>query len=175
MAKQVRDNAYYMDRLEKDHPVVFADWKAGRYLTPREAFIAAGLRKEPKPLNALKNAWSKATAAEQSEFLKWVRAGITPPSSPLSGPSRPTPSRTPANVSAIVGPDGRLMPKVKARIRLIKNLRGMRQGAALKEMGYTNRYDSSLGMALSDCNPSMVRPDLQRALEKWLDDNRAIK
>ncbi len=72
--KPVRNAAYYENRLKRDHPAIYADLKAGKYKTVTDAAIAAGLRNPRTRLHELKNAWSKASHAEQHEFLKWLRA-----------------------------------------------------------------------------------------------------
>lgn len=187
MAKQDRSNTYLMKRLEDEHPAVFADWQAGKYTSKRQALIAAGLRHPQKHINALKNAWAKASPAEQASFLTWI--GAPTPTSPLatkgsaSAGSLPVNSlvatatrlsHTPPPHSAILQPDRHLRPAVKSRIRSIMNTRGMRQCDALREMGYTKVHDTSLAMVLSDYNSRAVRPDLELALVKWLDANKGV-
>jgi hypothetical protein len=172
MAQQDRSNAYLMKRLESEHPSIYADWKAGKFSSPRQALIAAGLRQPPKPLNNLKTAWKKANASDRTEFLKWI--GVSPAAPSAAASSTKPPRRSPST-SAIVGSDGKLLPAVKARIKLIMQRRGLRQGAVLKEMGYTDVHDASLGMALSEGNPRTVRPDLELKLAKWLKDNKTVK
>lgn len=76
--KQVRDNAYYEERLQHEHPSFYADLKAGKYRTVSEAALAAGLKQVRTRLHEMKNSWSKATAAEQVEFLRYlVGCGVT--------------------------------------------------------------------------------------------------
>jgi hypothetical protein len=176
MAQQDRSNSYLMKRLESEHPTIYADWKAGKFSSPRQALIAAGLRQPPKPLNNLKTAWKKANASERAEFLKWIGAPQAAPNAGASSTTSSTkPTRLSPRASAIVGSDGKLLPAVKARIKLIMQRRGLRQGAVLKEMGYTDVHDASLGMALSEGNPRTVRPDLELKLAKWLKDNKTVK
>lgn len=166
VAKQKRDNDYLLGLLERTHPTIFADLKAGKFRSPRQALIAAGLRQPTKPLNTLKAAWLKATPAEQAEFRKWIGAAAA------MGPSKRMPSF--ASVSSIVGPDGRLLPQIKARIEHLMANRGLGQGEVLHEMGIHTPHDASLGMALSKGRPSKVREELQRGLVKWLDDHKSV-
>lgn len=186
MTKQDRSNGYWMKRLEEEHPAIFADRKSGKYASDRQALLAAGLRHPQKQINALKNAWEKASATDRSDFLLWLGAAVsssgsvTPSSatSMTSGTSavatatRQMSKTSPA--SAILGPERHLLPGAKSRIRSIMKARNMRQSDVLREMGYTNAHDASLGMALSDCNPTTVRRDLAAALEKWLDANNGV-
>lgn len=74
--KQKRDNAYYEERLKNEFPTIYADLKAGRHRNVAEAAIAAGLKKPRTRLNKLKNAFDKASKAEQADFLSWLQAGI---------------------------------------------------------------------------------------------------
>lgn len=68
-----RDSAYYEGRLKKDHPGIYANLRSGKFKSVREAAIAAGLRREPSPLQALKGAWKRASKSEHGEFIKWLR------------------------------------------------------------------------------------------------------
>jgi len=67
-----RDNGYYLKRLERERPDVHADYLAGAYKTADSALRAAGLKKERTSLHELKNAWRKATAAEQDDFKRHI-------------------------------------------------------------------------------------------------------
>lgn len=85
MAKrQVRDNAYYEERLKRDHPA--ADLRAGKHRTVTDAAIAAGLKRPRTRSQELKNAWSKASAREQNDFLCWL-ASLGVSLSPSTTPS----------------------------------------------------------------------------------------
>lgn len=55
-AAQKRDGTYYLRRLEKEHPAIFAELKAGRYPSNRKALEAAGLGKPSRALGVLKSA-----------------------------------------------------------------------------------------------------------------------
>jgi hypothetical protein len=160
--KQKRDNDYYLDVLERHHPTVFLDWKAGRFSSPRQAFIAAGLKKERSLLNMLKSAWSKASAAERRDFLTAIAAG--------SGSTASTSSSPPATLT---DRDGRLLASVEARVKQIIDKRNIRMGDVMTEMGFA-ALDPSLGQAMSRARRARVRPDLQKALERWLHDNKGV-
>lgn len=168
MTKQDRSDAYLMKRLEREFPAIHADWIAGKYASKRQALIAARLRQPDQPLNALKRAWKKADPSEQAEFRKWI--GVPTPG---RNPARPAGGRSVSSivVSGIVDREGRLLPAAADRIRTIMRGRSLKVGLAMKEMGYTNVYDASLGSALSEAKPCVVNADLQKAIEKWLDAN----
>jgi len=70
--KQVKDNAYYEERLQREHPSIYVDLKAGKYRTVSEAATAAGLKQVRTRLHEMKNSWLKATTAEQMEFLRYL-------------------------------------------------------------------------------------------------------
>lgn len=53
-----------------------ADLKAGKYRTIADAMFAAGLKMKRTRLHQMKNAWAKASRAEQREFLNWLREVI---------------------------------------------------------------------------------------------------
>lgn len=113
--KQVRDNAYYEERLKRDYPTIYADLRAGRHRTVAGAAIAAGLKKVRTRIRELKNAWAKADAAEQADFLKWLIA-----SGALSRGSLPS---TPIAGAVRITIDRRLTPVASRRIELIMSKR----------------------------------------------------
>ena len=145
---------YYLPRLEREHPTIFADWKAGKYASASEALRASGLRPEPSRLNALKAAWKKASRREQTEFLTWVGAS------------------TVSSTAPVVDGNRRLLPATAARIETIMARRGMKMGDVMTEMGF-KRLNASLGNALAN-RATRLHPDLVQALEKWLNDNQSV-
>lgn len=158
--KQVRDSAYYEDRLKRDHPSIYADLKAGKHRTVTNAAIAAGLKKVRSRLLELKNAWSKADAAEQADFLKWLMAsGAFSTSSPPSMPS------------AGIAVDRRLTPVARRRIELILSKRNLAMGDLMVELGYPP-LNASVGMALA--RGTRLQPDVILALQKWLAANATV-
>lgn len=160
--QQKRDKVYYEKRLLRDHPVIYADYAAGKYRTVSEAFVAAGLKKPRTRLHELKNAWQKASANERREFENWLHAqyGITTPH--------------PVTASSTIPPiaiDRRLSPWAKSRIRAIIAKRHMRKGDVMHEMGF-KKLNASLGMALDSDN--RLQPAVLIALEAWLNANKHI-
>lgn len=152
--KQTRDNEYLLGRLEREHPSIEADRKAGKYASDRQALLAAGLIKRRTPVHELKNAWKKATPSERKEFLEWVRT---------TGTSR--------KGAASMAVDRYLEPGAKARIQTIMARRKMKMGAVMKEMGF-NPLDASLGLALA--GRTRLRPDVLMALEAWVKANAHV-
>ncbi|MGB3877371.1 MAG: hypothetical protein WA980_16095 [Shinella zoogloeoides] len=159
--KQVRNSAYYEERLIRDHPEIYADLVGGKYQTITEAAMVAGLKKPRTRLHELKNAWTKASNLEQEEFLAWLTTiGALPPVSSNVG-------ARPASISS-----GRyLLPATVARINHIKTKRGMTTGDTMGEMGFS-KLDASLGNAL--LNGHGLRLKVIEALEKWLTANASV-
>lgn len=160
--KQVRNNAYYEERLKRDHPSVYTDLKVGKYKTVAEAATAAGLKQRRTRTHELKNAWSKASASEQNDFLRWLATlGVT-----LSPSTIPPPG-----LAFKVAIDRRLTPAATLRIEDIMAKRGLEKGEFMAEMGY-NPHDQSVSLALR--RSTRLQPDVIRALEKWLAANASI-
>lgn len=108
-------------------------------------------------LHELKNAWQKATAAEQQAFENWVKAGAAAPSaSPVAAP---------------IGPDSRLRTWAVRRIVEIQQRRGIQMGEVMREMGESPN-DQSLSMAVQ--RGTKVRPALAAPLKVWLDANAGV-
>lgn len=168
--KQVRDGAYYEKRLEREHPAIFGDLRAGKYGSVTEAAIAAGMKKPRTRLHELKNAWAKAPKAEQLAFAKWLRSQLPKTSSPATTTSTTTGASKP-KATAIASSDRRLKDPVKDRIREIMDKRGLTQGGVMDEIGF-KKGDGSLGMALH--RDTQIQPGMIIALEKWLKTNSSI-
>lgn len=147
-----RDAAYFHERLQRDFPDVFKDLNTGVYPSVRAAALAAGLIKERTRLTELKNAWSKATAAERSDFIKWAKAGIAPPKSKA-------PRRS-------VDGDHHLLPWAKKKLDDVQARRNLKPGDIMEELGYL-RLNTSLHMARA--RGTRISPDLALALDAWLD------
>lgn len=186
MAKQQRGNAYLLERLKIEHPALYGDLQAGKFKSPREALIAAGLKQQAKPLNDLKRAWSKASLAEQAEFRRLIgmskavvttaalsthsavgRRIVPAPSVPASLP----PAASGGVVNNVIDADRHLKPWADVRIQLIMKVRRMKMRGVLDEIGYT-RLDQSLTQALN--GGTRIQLHMAAALEKWLDDNKAV-
>lgn len=162
--KQKRDNAYYKERLEREHPAIYRDMLAGKYSSDREAFIAAGLKKSRTPLHELKNAWGKASAVERSNFLRWLKAQHASKTTPTLASSSPSPS-------GLIAVDRRLGAWAKRRIEEIMLRRRMTYSDVMDELGF-KRLNASLGRALA--RGDRLQPDMIDAIEKWLDTNTAV-
>jgi hypothetical protein len=83
-----RDSNYYKERLKRDFPPIFADWRAGKFKSVRQAAAFAGLIRLPTRVDALKREWKRAAPAQRKAFLTWVNTtgiglkkvtGIKPP------------------------------------------------------------------------------------------------
>jgi hypothetical protein len=157
-AKQDRSNAYWLDRLEKEHPTHFAILKAGGYRSVTEALIAAGLRKAPKPINALRRAWKSSSPKERYEFIRWGAAELT--GKPASAPKS----------KDIVDRSSRLTAYALRMIVVILANRNITSAAAISEMGLS-RHDYTFPAAIT--SRTAVRPELAEALEKWIEANKA--
>jgi hypothetical protein len=73
-----RDAAYYQRRLKAEHPLIYADLKAGRISSTRQAAAKAGLIHLPTRLLGLRREWKGATNKERREFLEWLKSGSAP-------------------------------------------------------------------------------------------------
>lgn len=159
MAK--RDSAYYEERLKRDHPTIYADLRAGRHRTVADAAIAAGMKKVRTRLHELKNAWSKADAAEQRDFLRWLAA---------AGVSLPAATGTSSSSTSITI-DRRLTAAASRRIEEIVLKRSLKAGDVMAELGFS-KLNASVGMALA--RGTQLRPDVIAALEKWISTNASV-
>lgn len=149
--KQIRDNSYYEERLQRDHASVYADLRAGKYNTVSEAAIAAGLKKPRTRLNEMKNAWLKSSASERRDFIDWLKksAGTVAP-----GVSRPT-----------FTSDHYLEPWAKERIQEILTSRGIAARSIRDQIGMAAK-DTSLESALRGSR--ILRQSVREKIEQWL-------
>ncbi|MDW9812832.1 hypothetical protein [Sinorhizobium meliloti] len=172
MAKKMkRDNDYYLERLKVEHPAIYADLGAGKYLSARQAFTAAGYRKDPALLTKLKGMWTKADASEQREFLRWLGLGGSVSAGASSTSSRHAPTPTATSSGAGSAPR-KLTPSEIAQIEAIMRRRNLKPGAVMKELG-CDPSDGSLGMAMSHRKPTQIKnAALLSELEKWLDKHK---
>lgn len=160
--KQVRDSAYYEERLKREYPAIHANLKAGKYRTVADAAIAAGLKKPRTRLQELKNAWLKASAPEQGDFLLWLTG------TGVSLSSAPSPS---SSLPFSVAIDRRLTPAAILRINEIIAKRHLQPGHAMAEMSYP-KLNTSVSMAIR--RGWKLKPDVITALEKWLTANASV-
>ena len=152
-----KNNEYYLRQLEVHHPQIYADYKAGRYPTVKDARRAAGTLSERTRLHELKNAWTKASSTEKKDFVAWIKTT--------------NPSPTAASLTQIIDPEGDHHPKVAKRIIEIQTRRGIRMGQVMSEMKFSP-YDQSLSSAIK-CGTS-VRQGLAKPLAAWLKANENV-
>jgi hypothetical protein len=145
-----RDSDYYKDRLKRDFPAIFADWRAGKFTSVRQAAAAAGLIHLPTRVDALKREWKRATTAEKNQFVAWTKgrkAASVAPSTP------------------IVGAAGHLKPDVIRFINEWTRDKRIKPGKIMKEIGFSN-FDYTLSHALRLGAP--IRSAVIAPLEVWL-------
>lgn len=71
--KKDRSAAYWLKRLEKENPKIYADFLARRYPSVNKACEAAGLKPRTSGLDALKRVWKRSPAPDQDAFLTWAK------------------------------------------------------------------------------------------------------
>lgn len=62
--------AYLVERLEREAPAFAAALARGKYRSARAAAIAAGILKEPTPLELARRAFAKLSKAEAKQFVR---------------------------------------------------------------------------------------------------------
>lgn len=173
---QKRDNHYYLERLRVDHPAIHTDYLAGKFKTPAEAFVVAGLRKPKTALDQLRSAWSRATAAERDAFKTTIGCMTpatipAPPSPNTAAPAAVVPTTRPTSASGVIHVDGCLVPAVVDQINTVMARRGIMAGTVMKELGF-KALNPTLGFALHR-RTRINDPDVLIALEDWLKRNPA--
>lgn len=68
-----RDNAYFLERLEAEHPDIWKNYEAGRYESVRAACIDAGLIKKRQNVPMMKTLWQQSSLADRAEFLTFLQ------------------------------------------------------------------------------------------------------
>jgi hypothetical protein len=145
-----RDSAYYKERLKRDFPPVFADWRAGKFKSVRQAAAAAGLIHLPTRVDALKREWKRATTREKNEFVAWTKGR----KAVSAAPSTP-----------IVDAAGHLKPAVIRFINEWTRDKRIKPGRIMKEIGFSN-FDYTLSHALRLGAP--IRSAAIPPLGSWL-------
>jgi hypothetical protein len=152
--KKIRDSAYYEGQLAKKFPVIFADMLAGKYKNVHQAAIAAGLKKLPSRLDALKRQWKKINSSDKKKFIVWAKtheAKLKPRSSvPLAGP------------------DGRLRSDVRTFLADWLLATKSRPARIMKEIGLSGK-DVTLWGAIKRDEP--VKSKIISLLGPWLEKN----
>ena len=148
-----RASAYYETRLKRDFPKIFADLRAGKIKSVRQAAAQAGLIHLPTTLDDLKRGWKNATPTQRAGFLTWVKTtriglksatGIEPP----------------------IADAGRyLKPDVIVVIRKWLAANHAKISDIVKGMGLST-LDGSLALALK--GPYRLHKDTIVKLESWL-------
>jgi hypothetical protein len=164
VTKKERGSAYYRARLENEHPAICAELDAGKYKSLREACVAAGLRKDDRPIGTALRAWSKATPPERLEILKALIAkatdeGIVPRrsvSSTAKGSSAPRPAYF---------VDRRFTPEGKKAYESALVASGMKPVEVLRELGLSH-LDPSIGLALK--NGTRLNEITLKLLDGWI-------
>jgi hypothetical protein len=152
MAK-ARSNAYWLARLKRDHPAIYARHKAGKIASVRQACAEAGLIHLPSRVDALMREWRAASDKERKEFVKRAKAAG------LGGTTKPV------FAEPLTGADGKLTSKAVGEIKTARLARGLKVGGVSKAMGY-KPLDPRLGFALArHWEPTA---DFVHALERWL-------
>jgi hypothetical protein len=147
-----RDAAYYRRRLRAEYPAIYADLRAGRIKSTRQAAIAAGLVKAPTRADALIREWKKATPSHRKRFFDWLKTEKV-------GLKKTT--------AAIADADGRLSPPAVTFLKKYLDERDMRPGGIMLAMGF-NRYDWRLASALKG---DLLPTEVVEALKKWMPVN----
>lgn len=164
VTKKERGSAYYRARLESEHPAICAELDAGKYKSLREACVAAGLRKDDRPIGTALRAWNKASRPEREEILAKLIAmaideGILTrrsTSSAAKGSSAPRPTYF---------VDRRFTPEGKKAYASALAARGMRPVEVLRELGL-NHLDPSIGLALKA--GTRLNERTLKLLDDWL-------
>lgn len=152
-----RDNAYYLERLRKLRPDIYADFKSGRISSVAEALDVSGIKPRRTALQQLQSAWSKADPTERDTFRQMI--GCVPASAGQMTGSVSASTGSPFHV------DRKLTPAAIAQISAIMTRRDLRMGQVMAELGFSP-LNVSLGNALSQ--GTKLRPEVLDRLEAWL-------
>jgi hypothetical protein len=153
MKKKDRSSAYWIIRLRREHPAIYAELRDGRSPSVRTARLRAGLIRLPTALDEVKRAWAKLSPSEIRQFADWHRS------------RRPSVTPTPAARKAIAGSDGLLTATVVAFLEKWKAENRLSAGRIMERMGF-KRYDYRLSVAIQ--RKRRLPPDVLVKLERWL-------
>jgi hypothetical protein len=148
-----RDSAYFMARLKREFPTVFADLRAGKIKSVRQAAVKAGLIKMPSRLDALKREWKRAAPSQKDLFLRWIKTTRI-------GLKSATKIKPP-----IVDAERRLRPDVRIALQNWLSTNHSKVADITTEMGFPS-LDPSLSLAIR--RSYKIRPDMIAKLEHWL-------
>jgi hypothetical protein len=156
-----RTNEYYEDRLKREHPGIYADFKAGRIPSIRQAAAKAGIKKLPTSLTHLKREWAKASGKERRAFVKWARQQL--PSGGSALPAHASAARSP--VKPVFDADGRLTPDAVAFLTNWTVTHRLSACRILVALG-RSRHDYRLGQAINQGNP--LSAEIAPGVERWM-------
>ena len=156
MARQKRDRAYFLKRLQQEHPAIHAAYLSGKFESVRAASLAAGLIKGRTSLQVLLNAWSKASRSEQDDFLAQAGLARTSTAGPL-----PATSTRPVFTS-----DNKLTHSFANWLEAHIDAGGMTTGDVTWALGF-NRSNASLGNATGRSRSRINDPKFRAALEAY--------
>jgi hypothetical protein len=131
-----RDRAYYEARLKRDFPRIFAEWRAGKFKSVRQASAEAGLIHLPDRFDALKREWKHGTDPQRRKFINWLKAtryGLAPLPRSASAP-------------VIADSTGILVIPVVAFLKNWIDCYNTTPGRIMKVMGFPN-YDTRLSQS----------------------------
>lgn len=148
MAKKDRSNAYFFKRLQQEFPKIYDDYEAGKFSSPRQAFIAAGYVTEPDRLQVLRKAWRWASFSEKAKFLAEIGA-VTPT----------------ATLPSIIDAEDRLLPEARTKLIRLGYGTSFRSGHIMKQIG-GDPLNASLGGAMH--NNSTIDRALAAKIAVWL-------
>jgi hypothetical protein len=77
-----RSNVYWLKRIERDHPKIFAKLRSGEVPTVRAARLQAGLLRQPTRLEKFIRDWDRLSIGQRGEFLQWVKSTQKPVAEP---------------------------------------------------------------------------------------------
>lgn len=153
-SKTVRNNDYYLDRLEREHPAVFRDYQDGKHTTVEKALVVAGIKTKRTRLQEMLNAWARATPAEQDAFRRAIAC-----SAPVATSTAPPTATAPFAV------DRKLEPGAIAAVQAIMVRRSLTMGSVMVELG-RKRLNPSVGMAMNQ--GTQLDRDVIDDLEAWV-------
>ena len=157
MARQVHDKDYYLKKIKGKRPDLYADVLAGKLSLP-EARKLTGLGGVRTRLHELKNAWTKATPQERSDFLSF--AGLGPPMAlPAGAPGSAFDS------------EGIMLGWARRRILEIMARRDMKSADLAEEFGM-KRLDTSVMMDTR--RDYKLASNTASEVDRWLIKNAGV-
>lgn len=157
MPRQKHDNNYYLRKLRDKHEDLHSDVLAGK-LSVAEARKLAGLGGARTRLHELKNAWTKATPQERSDFLSFARLG---PATALAAGA----------AGSAFDTEGIMLDWARRRIPEIIARRDMKSADLAEELGL-KRSDTSVMMAIR--RDYKLASNTATEVDRWLMRNAGV-